>query len=270
MAAVDVTLVVASYNQPNALALVLEGILRQEQTVDEIVFADDGSQDDTVELVDRFRARAGVPVVFTTQEDRGFRKAMALNNAIRVSHGESLLFLDGDCIPPPRWARCFVDALRKGADFATGGYVWMDLDRTRQRSCDEIAAGKLDDEITAEERAAFRSIHRKELFYRLIRKRKKPKILGGNWAVSRAALVAVNGFDEGFDNFGKEDSDVRNRLQNAGFRGVSLWDRNWVYHCSHDLDPRRNLPEVVRDAPDLDYYLSRVRATRCERGLTAT
>ena len=85
--------------------------------------------------------------------------------------------------------------------------------------------------------------------------------------MTRAGLVAVNGFDEKFDGFGKEDSDIRNRLRNSGFRGRSVWDHNWVFHCSHDLDPRRNLPDVVRSPPDYDYYESRRHATTCEFGL---
>jgi hypothetical protein len=132
---------------------------------------------------------------------------------------------------------------------------------------EQVAAGELDRLITEEERREFRKIQRKEQLYALLGKRKKPKILGGNWAVLRDALYAINGFDERFDGFGKEDSDVRNRLRNARFRGRSLWGHNWVFHCSHDLDPRRNLPEVVRGEPDYSYYASRARARSCEQGL---
>lgn len=60
--------------------------------------------------------------------------------------------------------------------------------------------------------------------YGLLRQPKKPKILGGNWAATRECLFAV----KGFDGFGKEDSGIRNRLCNAGFRGRSLWHCNWV------------------------------------------
>jgi glycosyltransferase involved in cell wall biosynthesis len=264
---IETSLIITSYNQPNALALVLEGVLTQRHSIEELVIADDGSESDTNELVKAFTARAGFPVIFTHQEDRGFRKARALNNAIRESHGDYILFLDGDCIPPPEWAQRHVAALRSGCDFATSGYVLMSLERTRTLSGERIVAGRLDEEIRPEERKGFRLTHRKELLYGFLRKRKKPKILGGNWAVTRKAIFSVNGFDENFDGFTKEDSDLRNRLRNAGFKGRSLWDRNWVYHCCHGIDPRRNLPEVVRMDPDRHYYDSRRHATDCERGL---
>lgn len=260
------SLIIASYNQPNAMRLVLEGVLTQTYQVDEILIADDGSQDDTRQLIDEFAKRLPAPVLFTTQEDRGFRKALALNNAIRRSTGDKILFLDGDCIPPPGWAQRHVDAL-ESADLAVAGYIWMTVERARAVTVEQVAAGRIDELITADERARFRRVHRREVLYRILRRPKKPRILGGNWSVRRAALFAVNGFDERFDGFGKEDSDVRNRLRNAGFRGRSLWGSNWVYHCSHDLDPRRNLPNVMRGAPNRNYYDSRVRAKDCEMGL---
>jgi glycosyltransferase involved in cell wall biosynthesis len=263
----DISLIVSSYNQPNALALVFEGVLTQTVVPDEVVIGDDGSQPDTKELVDAFAVRAPFPVKFTTQEDKGFRKSRALNNAIRIATGRHLLLLDGDCVPPPNWTRCHVEALERGVDFTTAGYVLMSLPRTRALAPEQIASLDLDAQCTPAERREFKKIHHKEILYRLLGQRKKPKILGGNWAATRGCLVAVNGFDEKFAGFGKEDSDIRNRLRNAGFRGRSLWDRNWVFHCSHDLDPRRNLPEVVRAEPDYAYYDSRRDATTCEFGI---
>ena len=263
------SLIISSYNQPNALALVLEGLLTQTLAIDEVLIGDDGSQPDTRELVDAFAERASFPVVFTTQEDQGFRKSRALNNAIRKAKGRCVLFLDGDCVPPPRWAENMVQALsgHRGVDFATAGYVLMPLERTRALTLDQIASGQIDDVCTPAERKEFKKIHRKELIYKFLGQQKKPKILGGNWAATRESLIAVNGFDEKFDGFGKEDSDIRNRLRNAGFKGRSLWGHNWVFHCSHDLDPRRNLPEVVRAEPNYEYYDSRRHATTCEFGI---
>lgn len=262
-----ISLVIASYNQTNALALVLAGVGAQERLPDEILLADDGSEPDTKALIESWAPSVPVPVVFTTQEDLGFRKARALNNALRKCSGDFVLFLDGDCIPTRRWVTTFVEALQGRFDFATAGYVMMDLPRSRAVTVEQVSRGAIESQVTDTERAAFAAVHRKETLYRFLRMRKKPRILGGNWAARRTALLAVNGFDECFDGFGKEDSDIRNRLVNAGFRGISLWDRNWVFHCSHDLDPRRTLPGVWRKPPDLSYYQSRRHATRCELGI---
>lgn len=261
------SLIIASYNQPNALALVFAGVRTQSHEIGEVVIADDGSDPDTRELVDAFARQVAYPVHFETQEDRGFRKAKALNRAIRRSTGEHLLFLDGDCVPPPHWVARHVDALESGRAFATAGYVYLSLEQSQQLDEATITANRLAPLCTDELRRWFGKKHRLEVVYDFLRKRRKPHLKGGNWAATRECVFAVNGFDEAFDGVGKEDSDMRNRLRNAGFRARSLWDRNWVYHCSHDLDPRRTRPEVVRGPPDREYYASRRRARWCERGL---
>lgn len=261
------TLVIASYNQPNALALVLEGVLCQRHAVDQIVFADDGSTAETKAMVDSLRSRVGIRVVFTSQEDRGFRKAKALNNALREATGDFVLFLDGDCIPPPDWAANFIAVLERGADFVTAGYVLMDAARTRSVEIERVRQGCVNDYVEHHEVRALRWRHWKEQLYRIVGRQRKPKILGGNWAAKISALRAVNGFDERFDGFTKEDSDIRNRLRNAGFRGVSAWDRNWVLHCSHEIDPARTAPGVWRRDADMSYYRAQQRSARCELGL---
>ena len=233
------TLVIASYNQPNALTFVFEGVLCQRHAIDQIVIADDGSTPETKALVD----------------------------ALRQATGDLVLFLDGDCIPPPDWAATFVGLLERGADFVTAGYVLMDAARTRSLAIERVRQGSVNDYVTADEVRALRWRHWKERLYGLVGRQRKPKILGGNWAAKMSALRAVNGFDERFDGFTKEDSDIRNRLRNAGFYGVSAWDRNWVLHCSHDIDPARTAPGVWRRNADMTYYRAQQQAARCDMGL---
>ena len=263
----SVSVVVSSYNQPNTLTLSLEGLLHQEWTDFELIVADDGSEEDTHELIDEYSRRAPFPVHFVRQEDRGFRKAKALNNGIRRAEGAYLLLLDGDCIPRPDWITQHVGALTSRYDFSAAGYVLLDLETTRTLTVQTVRDGSLESIVPREQRRRNVRIHWLELFYSLIRKPRKPKIRGGNWAVTRRAMESVNGFDENFDGFSKEDSDIRNRLVVAGFKGRSLWDRNWVIHCDHELDPRRTSPDVVRAPPNRDYYDRPVCAPRCCYGL---
>ena len=54
---VSSSVIVASYNQPNSLALVLTGVLNQTHPIGELLIADDGSNPDTPKLVDEFAAR---------------------------------------------------------------------------------------------------------------------------------------------------------------------------------------------------------------------
>jgi glycosyltransferase involved in cell wall biosynthesis len=266
---VTTSIIVASYNQVRALSLVLESLRRQSEPDLQIVVGDDGSEADTAELVRRFAERAPFPVTFVTQPDLGFRKAMALNNAIRRAQGERLLFLDGDCLAPRDWARRHVDALRDGAGFSVGGYVRLDLEQSQRLTPEQVADGRFESCITLRDRLAFWQVHAGHVLKGAQRKLNRPSILGGNFAATREAIWAVDGFDESYEGFSKEDSDIRNRLKAAGYRGRSLWHDNWVFHCAHELDPRRGLPAAKRGPPDREYYHSRKGSVRATRGLSA-
>jgi GT2 family glycosyltransferase len=257
-------IVVTSFNQPRALRLVLDGVLRLDGTPDGLTVADDGSEPDSEALVTEFAARAPFPVRFVTHENLGFRKAKALNNALRTIEDGHVLFLDGDTIPHRTWLREHQRALASGAGYATGGYVYLDIPQAEHLEASGEAADPL---LDAAALSQLRAVHRKQLWHRLIRTADKPKILGGNWSTTYEALVEVNGFDERYEGFSKEDSDIRNRLNATGVRGRSLWGRAFVFHCPHELDPSRLAPDDARSQPDRSYYRSRKGTARCARGL---
>jgi GT2 family glycosyltransferase len=84
---------------------------------------------------------------------------------------------------------------------------------------------------------------------------------GCNYSLPRAALEAINGFDEAYEGYGREDTDVELRLQNLGYRIKSMKGLALQYHVWH---PRREF------VPANDERLEEVRRTgrvRCERGL---
>ena len=96
-----ISVVVTTYNRPDALRAVLAGLAAQTDHGFEVLVADDGSRDDTRQLVERTAAAFPVPVAHVWQEDEGFRAGAARNRAAAVARGEYLVFLDGDCVPRP-------------------------------------------------------------------------------------------------------------------------------------------------------------------------
>jgi glycosyltransferase involved in cell wall biosynthesis len=260
-----ISVIISSYNQPNALTRVFAGLACQTRSFDEVVVADDGSGPETRAVAEAAADRYPWPVHFVTQPDEGFRKSMALNRGIRKSSGELVLFLDGDSIPYPTWAAVHAEALEGPYDYACGGYVGLSLEQASALTPETISRETLDPLLTATAKRRFRWIHLKQKWYLAIGRKDKPKIRGCNFSATRAALERVNGFDENYDGFGKEDSDIRNRLNNAGMKGASVWNRAFVFHCDHGLDPAR--PEIARGRPDWEYYRSVRDADRAERGL---
>src|SRR5215469_5448267 len=91
------SLIIATFNQPAFLRLAILSALEQTRLPDEIVIADDGSREETAELVREMKKESSVPIIHTWLPDDGFRVMLARNNAVAVSTGEYLMFLDGDC-----------------------------------------------------------------------------------------------------------------------------------------------------------------------------
>ena len=92
------TLIISTYNWPEALGLVLKSVLNQSKLPDQIIIADDGSTKDTKVVIDAFKSEVETPVIHIWQEDTGFRKAKILNKALIASTGDYILQVDGDCI----------------------------------------------------------------------------------------------------------------------------------------------------------------------------
>jgi glycosyltransferase involved in cell wall biosynthesis len=264
----SVSVIISSYNQPNCLRLALEGFASQTSLDFEVIVADDGSEPDTFELIERFSKRDCFPLRVVTQSDEGFRKARILNMAIRVAEGEQVIFSDGDCVPFPNYVRRHRDAYRP-MSYAVGGYIRLDLERSRALTTEAVSQGLHQQFLSVPVRAQLFNVHLHNLLYRLLRKPRKPKILGGNFSVSRDAIEAVNGFDERFIGFGGEDSDMRNRLNNLGAAGISLWSRAFTCHLDHGMDPRRCASDVVREKRDVSFLIANRKIVRTPNGLDA-
>ena len=89
------SLVITTYNSPEALDLVIRSALAQSEPPCEIIVADDGSTSDTVMLVETYRAASTIPVVHVWQEDLGFRAATSRNRAIAAAKGNYVVIVDG-------------------------------------------------------------------------------------------------------------------------------------------------------------------------------
>ena len=262
------SVIVSSFNQPNTLRLALAGLAAQDDLDFELIIADDGSDEDTLELARSFSTGAPFKVEFVTQEHKGFRKPHILNAAIRKSSGDQLIFLDGDCIPFRNFVRLHKRRLRPNS-FCAAGYARIRLDDARLQTPEGVAAGAHERFMTWPRRMMFRWIDLCSVFYRLFDRKDRPKAKGGNFSVDRASLLAVDGFDEAYENLGQSDSDLRNRLRNYGCRGISAWGRIFVSHVDHQLDPRRCEKSVLRKKVDPELYRAGKKRVRALKGLSA-
>ena len=220
-----VSVVVPCFEAPDALALTLAGLQRQDypRALFEVVIVDDGSEPplphpgpgvpDPAEL-----GPAPLDVKMVRQQRRGFGLARARNAGARAAAHPILVFLDGDVIPESgllaahaRWHHAVCDALTLGfCAYVSAADVDAGAVRRRPGTLAELFAGRPFDRPWLERhmaRTADMTSGHEDLFR---------AVTGHNLGISRAFFEAVGGFDDSFARYGGEDTEFGYRVQMRG------------------------------------------------------
>jgi glycosyltransferase involved in cell wall biosynthesis len=265
-----ISVIVATYNRPDALDAVLRSLAHQSDADFEVLVADDGSTQQTKELIDAWQTRFNGRLHHVWHPDDGFRLAEIRNRAILAASGDYCIFLDGDCIARTSFVAAHRALARRGW-FVSGNRLLL----SRALS-ERILKEKLEPESWsfADWWRARRAKEIKRLAplvslplgpLRQLRRRGWRGARGCNLGIWRSDLVAVDGFEGDFASWGGEDSDLLIRLMRAG-----VWRRDGrmatgVLHLWHAEADRSRLPDNERR---LDAILASKRI-RAERGLSA-
>lgn len=238
-----ISIIVTTYDRPDALDAVLRGLARQSDGDFEVIVADDGSGPATAALLKGWRGRLRQPITHVWQEHRGFRAAEIRNRGILASSGAYCIFLDGDCIP----RHDFVQEHRELAElgwFVVGNRVLMSQGLTARVLTQQLAPERwtLADACRARVLGDINRIA-PLLQARLGPVRKiRPQYWWGarscNLAVWRTDLDRIDGFDASYVGWGLEDSDLLIRLLRAGVNRKDGRFSTGVFHLWHPLaDP---------------------------------
>ncbi|MGH8500266.1 MAG: glycosyltransferase family 2 protein [Methylococcales bacterium] len=265
-----ISLIVTTYNRPDALRACLNSLNAQSDPDFEILIADDGSGQSTREAILRFKAENNLAreIKHIYQEDRGFRAGTIRNKAVARSSGDYIVFIDGDCLVFPN----FITMHRKLAEpgyFVAGNRILLSRKYTEGVLAKEIPlyrksfifffglflTGKIN---------RCTSLVRLPLgFLRLLNKTQWKKAKSCNFGVWRKDFTAVNGFDETFEGWGYEDSDLAIRLIHTGIHRKIGRHAVPVLHLWHSENDRS------RQALNLRKLLNRLnnkRFTFAEQG----
>ncbi|MDX1477597.1 MAG: glycosyltransferase family 2 protein [Saprospiraceae bacterium] len=261
----DTSLIITTYNWPQALDMVLRSVLRQSVMPDEVVIADDGSTESTAEVIRALRDQFSVPLHHIRQEDEGFRVARVRNLGASKASGRYLIFVDGDMLLHRQFVRSHL-ALRKPGHFLHGPRVLLSDELAR-----DLLRGKLPPRFGVLQAGVTNRLNMLHSLFlsRLISHRSSSwQSRACNLSLYRDAFEKVNGFNEDFVGWGKEDSELAYRLTLAGIRKVNLRLAGVAYHLGHAQSHERTHSEDLRRNEAL---LNKVIANGsywCDNGLT--
>jgi GT2 family glycosyltransferase len=256
MSSVLISVVITTYNRPDALTAVVEACFAQDDLGFEIIIADDGSGHNTQQAVAALQARSPVPLRHVWQEDRGFRAARAQprhagrpgrlhhlpRRRLRPQHFYQPAPQAGAALPgagQPHLAQRAshgaraAPAPRLGALSAADKLAWR-----RKGELNKVLPllFTLPDVARTSHRFSWR------------------RIKSCNLAVWRSDLELVNGFDESFLGWGHEDSGLVVRLFNAGVMRKDGAYATEVFHLWHKENARdqetSNRATVLQRAAD--------------------
>jgi GT2 family glycosyltransferase len=181
------SVVVCTYNGGQTLEQCLHSLERLDYPDYEIIVVDDGSTDQTGEILARFPRIQAI-----RQANRGLSHAR--NVGLRRATGDIVAYLDSDCFADPDWLTLLVEQLQHSGAAAVGGPN-LTPDDGWLAGCVAASPGQPTHVLESDQVAEH--------------------VPGCNMAFRREALEAINGFDTQYRTAG-DDVDVCWRLQQAG------------------------------------------------------
>jgi len=232
------TLIISTYNWAEALSLVLKSVKKQSQLPDEIIIADDGSTQETRDVIEKSISDFTIPVHHVWQEDKGFRKAHILNKAVAKAAGEYIIQIDGDCIMHKHFIKDHLHFVKRNT-YLFGSRVNIQKQHLKTLFAKrQIRFSALSKGIKKRTRACHISFLSK-----LYKERTQfsNKFRGCNTSYFKEDFIAVNGYNEDITGWGREDSELVLRMHNRGIKARRLRYRGIVFHIYHNEKSRGRL-----------------------------
>lgn len=228
------SVVIATYNRGPILEKCLRALLDQTLAPEmyEIVIVDDGSTDDTPDLVARLRT--ALPA-WTYHPQANAGRSRARNVGIGLARGEIVVFIDSDVVVVPTFLETHL-RLHREADgrrvFVQG--LSVDTDRFDDPASTPVTARHVSAAVFAT----------------------------NNVSVPRAYLVEVGGFDEGFVEYGWEDLELGLRLKKIGVEMIRTREaRGFHWHPRFTMADMAGMRRIEEERGRMAAYFYRLHPT---------
>lgn len=246
-----VSVVIPTYNRAALMRLMLAQLARQTLPPSdfEVVVADDGSSDETAQVVAEFADRLRLKYFF--QEDVGDRVSRARNEGARLAEAEVLIFLDSGVMISPELVERHLAWHEDGKPLFVCGYAWgydprfppiEDLHTMLAAEPPEAVLDRFRDD------PAFRDVRHEALVTWDSDMNAMPLpwqlVFGLNISMSAEVFHRVGGFNEDMTEWGCEDLEIGFKAQRAGVPFQFAMDA-WVIEWPHERDMSTRWPQMV-------------------------
>lgn len=252
-----ISVIVPVYNRLEHLRALCQCLIKQEIKPDELIISDDGSSQKVIDFIGDLLPLMKFKVKHIYQEDLGFRKTRALNNAVREAEGEILVFCDQDLIFPESHIKNIRKNIRKNI-FLMGRAMEITIEERNEiiknlnnnlrykesiKNINKIYYKYADNNLKKDR------IRRILNFLKL--NKRGIRLVGMSYAIYKEDYIKVNGYDEKYMGWGLEDDDFSNRLCVYGIKGYEFYGEDIQLHLYHPFDPTK------KQSANEEYYYQR-------------
>lgn len=232
------SVIITTYNQPEWLRKTLWGFELQTEKRFEVLIADDGSGDETKQVIEEFKSRGVLDIIHVWHPDNGFQKCQILNKAILKANSDYLIFTDGDCIPRNDFVEVHIKNAKRGY-FLSGGYLKLVKSVSDKISLDDVNEGLPFNFRWLQTNGQpftykFLKLTQKPFIQKLLNAltTTKPTWNGHNVSGWKDDIIAVNGYNEDMQ-YGGLDRELGERLMNYGIQGKQIRYSAICVHLDH-------------------------------------
>ena len=233
-----ISIIITTYNRPDALLLVLQSIEGQTKLPKEVVIADDGSDTITQELITDFQKSSNLNIIHSWQKDKGFRVAKSRNKAIVKSSGDYIILVDGDVILHRKFIQDHINNAQANY-FVQGSRVLLTEDETNKILDSKRIMFSFFSSGLKNRKNAIHSNLMSKFF-----STKKNYIHGiktCNMGFYKQDCININGFNNDFEGWGREDNEFIVRLLNSGINRKNVHFNAIQFHLWHKDNSRESL-----------------------------
>jgi glycosyltransferase involved in cell wall biosynthesis len=208
----------------------LISVLDQTILPNEVIIADDGSRENTKELIENFQKKFPIPLIHVWHEDEGNRKPKIMNKAVAIAKYDYIIEIDGDIIMNKHFVEDHLSFAEKGH------YLFGSRVNIQEKLLPELFLKKIIDfnlfSKGIKKRGRTVRIPFLMNFAKSINQRSR-KLRGCNMSFWKKDFIKINGFNESLVGWGIDDSEMIQRLHNIGIKGKRLKFAGLAYHIYH-------------------------------------